>query len=136
MAWVHSLVLFKFIFIQTIQLSMRIRFNCKKFPFQAIRFCQTILIQTFQFSISMQFNSIYSVDRAQWGATIQSQSRPGSNGNEEVLRISQSLRITGISSSDCLVSYPVHSLVGVVLPLCRSAVGVFYSPSRLSNTQS
>ena len=29
------------------------------------------------------------------------------------------------------VSYPGHSLVGGVLPLCREAVGVFYSPSRL-----
>ena len=32
------------------------------------------------------------------------------------------------SPSDCLVSYPGHSLGGV-LPLCREAVGVFYSSS-------
>ena len=37
----------------------------------------------------------------------------------------------GTSPSDCLVSYPGHSLGGGVLPLCRGAVGVFYSPSRL-----
>ena len=30
---------------------------------------------------------------------------PGSNGNEEVLRIPQSSSITGTSPSDCLVSY-------------------------------
>ena len=40
--------------------------------------------------------------------------------------------ITGASQSDCLVSYPEHSLAGVLL-LCREAVGVFYSPSRLGN---
>ena len=37
----------------------------------------------------------------------------------------------GTSLSDCLVSYPGHSL-GVVL-LCGGAVGVFHSPSRLGN---
>ena len=50
-----------------------------------------------------------------------------------VLRIPQSPSITGTSPSDCLVSYPGHSLVSV-LPLCRGAVGVFYSPSRLGNS--
>ena len=38
------------------------------------------------------------------------QSGPGSNGNEGVLRIPQSPSITGTSPSDCLVSYPGHSL--------------------------
>ena len=38
------------------------------------------------------------------------QSGPRSNGNEEVLRIPQSPNITGTSTSDCLVSYPGHSL--------------------------
>ncbi len=58
----------------------------------------------------------------------------GSDGNEGVLRIPQSSSIAGTSPSDCLVSYPGHTL-GVVLPLCKGAVGVFYSPSRLGNTQ-
>ena len=53
----------------------------------------------------------------------QGQSGPGSNVNEEVLSI------TGTSPSDCLVSYPGDSWGGV-LPLCRCAVSVFYSPSR------
>ena len=44
------------------------------------------------------------------GATIPEQSRPGSNGNEGVLRIPQSPSITGPSPSDSLVSYPGHSL--------------------------
>ena len=67
--------------------------------------------------------------RALSGATIQDQNEPGSNGNEGVLCISQSPIITGTSPLDCLVSYPEYSLVGG-LPLCRGAVGVFYSPSR------
>ena len=36
----------------------------------------------------------------------------GANGDEGVLHISQSSRITGTSPSDCLVSYPGHSLLG------------------------
>ena len=43
----------------------------------------------------------------------------------------QSPSITGTSPSDCLVSYPGHSLGGGVLLLCRGAVSVFYNPSRL-----
>ena len=38
------------------------------------------------------------------------QSGPGSNANEEVLCIPQSSSITETSPSDCLVSYPGHSL--------------------------
>ena len=64
------------------------------------------------------------------GATMPGQSGPGSNGNEGVLYIPQSSSITGTSPSDCLESYPGH-LLGGVLPLCRGAVSVFYSPSRL-----
>ena len=40
------------------------------------------------------------------------QSGPGSDGNKEVLSIPQSSSITGTSPSDCLVSYPGHSLGG------------------------
>ena len=59
---------------------------------------------------------------------------PGSDGNEGVVCFPQSSSITGTSASDCLVSYTGHFLVVVgVLPLCRGAVGVFYSPSRLGN---
>ena len=54
-------------------------------------------------------------------------------GNEGILCIPQSSTTAGTSPSDCLVSYLGHSLVGGVLPLCREAVGVFYSPSRLGN---
>ena len=88
----------------------------KIFLFQAIQFNQTVVIQTIQFSISMQLNSIQPIDRALSGATILSQSGPGSNGNEEVLRIPQSLSITGTSPSDCLASYLGHSLEGGLTP--------------------
>ena len=40
------------------------------------------------------------------------QSGPGSNGNEGVFCILQSSSITGTLPSDCLVSYPGHSLRG------------------------
>ena len=46
------------------------------------------------------------------GATTPGQSGPGSDGNEGVLRIPQSSSTAGTSPSDCLVSYPGHSLVG------------------------
>ena len=44
------------------------------------------------------------------GATMLGQSGPGGNGNEGVLCIPQGPSITRTSSSDCLLSYPVHSL--------------------------
>ena len=84
----------------------------KTFLFQAIQFIQTVLIQTIQFSISMQISSIQPIDRALSGATIPGQYGPGSNGNEGVLRIPQSSSIIEASPSDHLVSYPEHSLVG------------------------
>ena len=50
------------------------------------------------------------------GATTPGQSGPGSDGNERVLRIPQSSSIAGTSTSDCLVSYPGHSLEGGSYP--------------------
>ena len=71
------------------------------------------------------------MDKTLSGATTPEQSRSGSDGNEEVLRIPQSSNITGTSPSDCLVSYP--GLIGEVLPLGRDVVGVFYSPIQNSS---
>ena len=108
-------------------------FNYQKtFLFQAIQFSQIVLIQTIQLIISMQFSSVWPIDRTLSGATTLGQSGPGSDGNEGVLCIPQSSSITGTSPSDCLVSYPGHLLWGVLL-ICRGAVGVFYSPSQLGN---
>ena len=46
------------------------------------------------------------------GATTPGQSGPGSDANTGVLRIPQRSSIAGTSPSDCLVSYPGHSLGG------------------------
>ena len=53
----------------------------------------------------MQFSSIWPIDRTLADATTLGQSGSESNGNKGVLRIPQSSSITGISSSDRLVSY-------------------------------
>ena len=68
----------------------------------------------------MQFSSIWPIDRILSGATTLGQSGPVSDGNEGVLCIPQSSSITGTSPSDCLVSYPGHSLGGVT-PLQKSS---------------
>ena len=104
----------------------------KTFLFQAIQFSQTVLIQPIQFSIinfvytllnvkellfqiiqftiGMQFISIWPIDSTLLGATTLGQSGPGSDGNKFLLHIPQSSSITGSSTSDCLVSYLGHSL--------------------------
>ena len=69
-----------------------------------------VLFQTIQFYISTQFSSIWSIDRIRSGATTPGKSGPDNGGNEEVLCILQSSSITGPSPSDCLMSYPGHSV--------------------------
>ena len=78
----------------------------------------------------MSNNSIWPIDRTLSGATTLGQSGPGSGSNEGVLHIPKSSR-SGDSPPDYFESYPGHALGGGVLRLCRGAVGVFYSPSRL-----
>ena len=56
----------------------------------------------------MQFSSIWPIDRTLSGATTTDQSRPGSDGNEEVLHIPQSPSITEGSPSDSFLSYLGH----------------------------
>ena len=113
----------KTVLFRTIQFSISMQFKCQNSPIWAT-----------QFSIRSQFSSIWSIDRILSDATTPGQSGPGSNGNEGVLRIAQISSITGTSPSVCLVSYPGHSLGGV-LPPCREAVGVFYSPCRLGKSR-
>ena len=72
----------------------------------------------------MSNSSIWSIDRTLSGVTNPSQSGPGSDGNEVVLRIPLSSSITGASPSDCLVSYPGHSL------------GKFYSSAEVQSVYS
>ena len=93
-------------------------------------YIQTALFQAIQFSISTHFSSIWPIDRTLSTATTRSQSGPGSDGNEGALHIPQSSSIAGISPSNCLVSYPGHSL-GEFYSIYRDAVGVFCSPSQI-----
>ena len=58
----------------------------------------------------MSNSSIWPIDRTLSGNTIPGQSRPENNGNEGVHCIRQNSSITETSPSDCLVSYPGHSL--------------------------
>ena len=136
-----------------IQFGMSTQFNCQKhfyfklfslvkvliqFSISIVFVCsrknvKTILFQTIQFRISTQSSSILPIDRTLSGAIITGHSGSGSNGNEGVLRICQSSSITGTSPSEWLVLYPGHLLGGGVLPFCREAVGVFYSPRWLGN---
>ena len=72
----------------------------------------------------MSNSFISPIDRIHTGTTTPSQRGPESNGNKGVLCIHQS---SLASPSDCLVSYPGHSLERF-LPLCRDTVSVFYNP--------
>ena len=90
------------VLFQTVQLRIiSTQFQCKK---------KLFFFKQFSLAFSTQFSSIWPIDRTLSGATSPGQSEPGSDGNEGVLRIPQSSRITRISPSDFLVSYPGHSL--------------------------
>ena len=60
----------------------------------------------------MSNSSIWPIDRTLLDATTPDQSGPGSDGNERGIHIPQSSNTIGVSPSDCLVSYPGHSLGG------------------------
>ena len=77
----------------------------------------------------MSNSSICSIDRALSAATTLNLREPESDGNEGVHHISQSSNITGVSPSDCFISYQDTR----VLAFWRDAVGVFYSPRRLGS---
>ena len=72
----------------------------------------------------MSNDSTLLIDRTLSGATTPVQSRPGSYGNEGVLRIPQSFSITGASSSDGPMSYLGHWL------------GESYSPAEMQSEYS
>ena len=108
------------------------RLIVKTFLFQAIKFSETVQIQTVQLSIRTQFSSILLISRTLIRCYHSVPECRREWWQWRVLCIPQSSSITGTSPSDCLVSYPGH-LLGVVLLLCRGALGVFYSPSRLAN---
>ena len=75
--------------------------------------------QSFVFTQMKWLNcSTWPIDRTLSGVTSLGQSGPGNNSNQGVLHIPQSSR-TGASPSDCLASYPGHSLGGGLNPLQR-----------------
>ena len=83
---------------------------------------KSFLFQTIQFTVSMQFMPIWPIDRTLLDATTPGQSGPGKEG---VLHIPQS------SSNLTIWSCHIQEFRCGVLPLCKDAVGVFYSPSWL-----
>ena len=63
----------------------------------------------------MSNSLIWPIDRTLSGAFTLGQSGPRNDGNEVVLSIPQSSSITRASASDCLMSYPEHSVVVVMM---------------------
>ena len=100
----------------------------KAFLFQAIQLSQRILFQTIQFSIKTQFSSIWPMDRAyhsgpEWTwERWQWRSTPHPQKLQHYWKLT--IRLFSVISG--------RSLKGV-LPLCIGPIGVFHSPSRLSN---
>ena len=74
--------------------------------------------------INISYINIWYINNTLSGAITLGQSWSGSNGNEGVLRIPQSSRISGTSPSDCLVSYQ-ETCCGVVLPLQKKQLMYF-----------
>ena len=93
-------------------------------------YISTILFQTFQLSINIQFSSIWIIRRILSGATTPGQNGPGNDSNKEILRIPQRSGITGSSPLFNVISC---TLVGGVLSLCRDSVVVFCSPNWLGH---
>ena len=60
----------------------------------------------------MSNSSSWPIDKTLSGPTTPGQSGPWSDGNEKVFCLPQSSSITLDSPSDCLMSYPGHSLEG------------------------
>ena len=77
---------------------------------------QTILFLIVQFCISHLFAHSLNIKQFYLTHPIRCYSEAGSDSNEGVLRIPQISGITGVSSSDCLASYPGHLLVGGSYP--------------------
>ena len=66
----------------------------------------------------MSNSSFLPIDRNLTGATTPSYCGPGSKDNDVEFSIPQSPRITGALLSECLISYPGHSL-GNSIPFAK-----------------
>ena len=133
------------VLFQTIQFSWSTKLNGSKYCYVSLTIQlnisdlftqlndQTILFLTIQF-VCTQFeceSSIWPIDRTLSGATTPGQSEFESNSNEEVLHILE-ISKTAASPIECLMLYLGHTFFWWgSYPLCRDAVDVFYSPSRL-----
>ena len=85
---------------------------------------KTVPFQLIQFSISMQFSSVYPIDRALPGAIAMKGCSAFSKAPESLEPHHQ------------IVLCYIRTLVGVrVLLMCRGAVGGFYSPSQLGKVR-
>ena len=79
----------------------------------------------------MSNSSVWPIDRILSGATNPGQIGSGSDVSEEVYHNPQSSK-TGASPSDCLMSYPGHSLEEYY-PSTEMQVSIFYGPSWLDH---
>ena len=114
----------KTVLLQTIQFSLSTQYKFKTVLFQAFLF---IIL----FSICIQISPIWAIDRILSGATTPSHSEPGSDSNEGVLCIPNTPAL--LVPHHQIVSCLIQDTRWGVLPVCRDAIGVFYSPSRLGN---
>ena len=75
------------------------------------------------------------MDQILTGTTILDQNEPGSNGNEEYCTFPKAPKLD--LHHQMQFSVIPRTLVGEeVLPLCRSAVNIFYSPSQKGSCRS
>ena len=75
-----------------------------------------------------KYEQFYLTNMTQLGAITPGQSRPGSDGSEAVLHITQISNITGAAPSDCLVSYKRY-LLESLNNLQRCSHCIHYSPT-------
>ena len=119
----------KTVIFQAIQFSLSTVSMSKTFLFQAIQLSlsivsmsKAVLFQVFQFSISMKFSSNLTIERLYQVLPLRSRAMLV-KGYSALLK-APAIRFFSVIS---------RTLIGGVLPLCRVAVGVFYSPSRQGN---
>ena len=79
-------------------------------------------------------NSIWPIDRTLLSATTSGQNRPGSDGNDRVLRVPQSFSFTEASPWDYLMSYNM-TLIGVERPYSSEEIQSMHSAAPADLTE-